>query len=162
MWAHYADVHKGAVIGIDFDAILVDKTAVKMSPVIYSKHRVKLDVLELDDIKKLDEALMTKSLNWAYEEEFRTIFLVDSGRRGSMDLMNMKEGGSASLKDFNGKETWFLRVNPLSIKKVILGLYMDEDLKLAIRKLIAGSQLQDVKLYQATGSETYEFDLTEL
>ena len=162
MWAHYSEVHKGAVVGLDFDAIRADKGGIKMDPVIYSEHRPKLDVLQHDDIKKLNEALMTKSLNWAYEKEFRTVFVVDAGQRGAMDLINLKQRGLASFKDFNNKETWFLRVNPLSIKKVIFGLYTDEDLKLSIRKLIAGSQLQDVKLYQATESETYEFDLIEL
>jgi hypothetical protein len=162
MWAHYTDAHKGVVIGFDFDAIMVDKTGIKMDPVVYSEHRPKLDILELDDLKKISEVYMIKSLDWYYEREFRTFFLVDAKQHGVMDLMNLKEKGLASFKDFNGKETWFLRFNPLSIKKVIFGLHTDEDLKLAIRKLIAGSQLQDVKLYQAVESKTYQFDIVEL
>lgn len=161
MWAHYTDAHKGVVIGFDFDAIMVNKVALKMDPVIYSEHRPKIDVLEID-VEKFDEAVMTKSLNWNYEKEFRTIFLVDAEDDGEIDLTNLKKTGQVSFKDLNGRETWFLRLNPLSIKKVIFGLHTDEDLKLAIRKLIAGSQLQDVKLYQAVESHTYQFDIVEL
>lgn len=162
-WSHYTENHKGAVIGFDFNTILDERMGIGVDPVIYSEHRPKIDILESDDlIQSYRKTLMTKSSTWAYEEEFRTIFFVKGTRSDSMDLMTLKLKGLAAFKDFNGKGAWFLRINPVSIKKVIFGLHMDEDLKLIIRKLIVGSQLNDVKLYQVAESDNYEFDLIEL
>jgi len=71
----------------------------------------------------------------------------------------LQRQGLAHLKDFNGKKTWFLRLNPVSIREVIFGLYTDESLKSDIRKLIERQDLQHVKLYQAEESETYTLNL---
>ena len=134
MWAHYAEIHKGAVIGIDFDNVYPNTHNVRsivMNLVKYSEQRPKVNVLEEAEgnvsKKALETALMTKSEAWRYEKEFRTIFLVDS-------LEIMQQQGLARLKDFNGKKTWFLRLNPESIREIIFGLYTEEGLKLAIRK----------------------------
>jgi len=155
MWAHYADKHKGAIIGIDFDRIF-PKYRIKMNEVTYSKQRPKMDVL--DDSEKEEnfgKTLITKSDEWTYEKEFRVIF-------GDAYLMDLERQGLACLKDFNGKKTWFLRLNPESIKEIIFGLYTEESLKLAIRKLTEQSELQHIKLYQAKESETYILNLVEI
>jgi hypothetical protein len=156
MWAHYADKHKGVVIGIDFDNIFPNK-GIQMHRVDYSEQRPKINILT--DFESSPKAflkkLLTKSVDWSYEKEFRTIFLVDY-------LEDLQRQGLACLKDFNGKETWFLRLQPLSIKEVIFGLYTEECLKLAIRKLIERAELKHVKLYQAEESETYVFNLIDI
>jgi len=159
MWAHYADKHKGAAIGIDLDNVFPDahrERGILMDPVIYDKHRPKINILEEPEGNISNEAyrkaIMTKSDSWTYEEEFRTIFLVDS-------LEKLRQQGLAHLKDFNGKKTWFLRLNPVSIREVIFGLYTDKSLKSVIRKLIERQDLQHVKLRQAEESETYTLNL---
>ena len=78
--------------------------------------------------------------------------------------MDLEQQGLACLKDFNGKKTWFLRLNPESIREIIFGWYAEENLKLAIRKLIERPELQHVKLYQAEekGSETYTLNLIDI
>ena len=159
MWAHYADKHKGAVIGINFNNVFPDTTMVDgilMDAVSYSEDRPKINILEEPEgnvsCEAYQKAVMTKSDSWSYEEEFRTIFLVD-------DLEIMQQQGLAHLKDFNGKKTWFLRLNPVSIREVIFGLYTDESLKSDIRKLIERQDLQHVKLRQAEESETYTLNL---
>lgn len=159
MWSHYADKHKGAVIGIDFNNVSPDTNGppgILMDAVSYSKDRPKINILEEPEgsvsFEAYQKALMTKSDSWSYEEEFRTIFLVDS-------LEIMQQQGLAHLKEFNGKKTWFLRLNPVSIREVIFGLYTDESLKSDIRKLIERQDLQHVKLYQAEESETYTLNL---
>ncbi len=159
MWAHYAERHKGAVIGIDFDNVSPDTNGppgILMNSVSYSKDRPKINVLEEPEgsvaLEAFQKALMTKSDSWEYEKEFRAIFLVD-------DLEIMQQKGLAHLKDFKGKDTWFLRLNPVSIREVIFGLYTDESLKSDIRKLIECQGLQHVKLYQAEESETYTLNL---
>jgi hypothetical protein len=154
MWAHYADKHKGAAIGIDFDKIFL-KYGIKMHRVDYSEQRPKMNVL--DDFKSEDfsATLLTKSEERRYEREFRQIF-------DDAYLIGLEQQGLACLKEFNGKKTWFLRLNPESIREVILGLYTEESLKLAIRKLIERAELQHVKLYQAEESETYILNLVDL
>jgi len=159
MWAHYAERHKGAVIGIDFDNVSPDTNGplgILMDSVSYSKDRPKINVLEEPEgsvaLEAFQKALMTKSDSWEYEKEFRAIFLVDA-------LEIMQQQGLAHLKDFNGKKTWFLRLNPVSIREVIFGLYTDKSLKSDIRKLIERPDLQHVKLYQAEESETYTLNL---
>jgi hypothetical protein len=158
IWAHYADKHKGAIIGIDFDKIF-PKFGIKMHQVTYSENRPTINILDdfysKEFFEKYDNTLLTKSNEWVYEEEFRCIF-------GDDYLMGLKKEGFASLKDFNGQKTWFLRLNPESIREIILGLYTEESLKLAIRKLIERPELQHVKLYQTEESETYALNLVDI
>lgn len=157
MWAHYADKHKGAAIGIDFDNIFLG-FRINMEPVNYSKQRPKLNIWDdyysREFAKKYFNTLITKSSEWDYEREFRNIF-------DDADLTDFEKDGLACLKDFNGQKTWFLRLNPESIRKVVFGLYTEESLKLAIRKLIERPELQHVKLHQAEESETYTLNLKE-
>jgi hypothetical protein len=158
MWAHYADKHKGAAIGIDFDKIF-PKYGIKMRRVDYSEQRPKMNVL--DDFESKDfhakylNTLLTKSADWSYEKEFRTMF-------DDAYLMGLEQQGLACLKEFNRKKTWFLRLNPESIREIIFGLYAEEGLKLAITKLIERAELQHVKLYQAEESETYTLNLVDI
>ena len=125
-----------------------------MDPVNYSEHRPKINILPEFIPEEFLKTLLTKSVDWSYEKEFRTIFLVDH-------LEILRRQGLAHLKDFNGKKTWFLRLNPESIREIIFGLYTEEGLKLAIRKLIERAELQHVKLYQAEESETYTLNLVD-
>ncbi len=157
MWAHYSDKHKGAVIGIDFDNFLSEK--IKMDPVVYSKYRHKVNILGEPEGEGSREAvlktLITKSDSWKYEEEFRTIFLVDS-------LEKLQRHGLACFKDFRGKQTWFLRLSSSSVKEVVFGLHTYEKLKLDVKKLISQPELQHIRLYQVEMSETYTFNLNEI
>jgi len=158
MWAHYTDKHKGVVIGIDFDSIFPDKNRVRgilMDPVDYSEQRPKVNILTDISLEKFQKVLSTKSVDWSYEKEFRTIFLVD-------DLEKLQEQRLSCLRDFRGKQTWFLRLNPDSIREIIFGLYTEENLKSDIRKLIERPELQHVRLYQAEESETYTLNLVEI
>ncbi len=143
MWAHYAEIHKGAVIGIDFDKLF------KMHPVNYSEDRPQMNILHEFTLEKSLEIASTKSVAWIYEKEFRAVF----------DDNFLKKQGSTCLRDFNGKKTWFLRLNPESIREVVFGLYTEKSLKSAIRKLIERPELQHVKLRQAEKSKTYTLNL---
>ncbi|MDD5281090.1 MAG: DUF2971 domain-containing protein [Candidatus Omnitrophica bacterium] len=161
MWAHYADKHQGIVIGIDFESLFLENDKVwgiKMYPVEYSSERLRVDVLDEYE-KYAEKVLFTKSDNWKYENEFRAFF-AEKLENGGLDLESLKFRRLALFKDFCGKKTWFLRLNPQSIRKVIFGIYTDESLKLAIKKL--AFDLPNVKLYQACESETYELNLTEI
>jgi len=160
MWAHYADKHKGTVIGIDFDSVFSDTNmapGILMDPVMYSNQRPQINILT--DFEEPPEAflktILTKSTEWEYEGEFRAVFHFDA-------LEDLQKQGLSCLRDFRGKKTWFLRLNPESIKEIIFGLYTEESLKSAIRKLIERPELQHVKLYQSEESETYTLNLIEI
>jgi hypothetical protein len=161
MWAHYANKHKGAIIGIDFNKVFFEINRVigglKLNKVKYSEQRPKINILTdfVEPPYAFLKTILTKSIEWKYEREFRTVFFVDT-------LENLRKQGLACLKDFNCKKTWFLRLNPESIREIIFGLYTEESLKLAIRKLIERPELQHVKLYQAKESETYTLNLIDL
>jgi hypothetical protein len=154
MWAHYVDKHKGAVIGIDFNKIL-PKCGIKMHLVDYSEQRPKMNCLDEFTLEKSRETVLTKSVDWSYEKEFRAVFR-------DAYLMSLERKDLACLKDFNDRKTWFLRLNPESIREVIFGLYAENSLKLAISKLVERQELQHVRLYQAEESETYTLNLVEL
>jgi hypothetical protein len=157
MWAHYTDKHKGAVIGIDFNHIFPDtnkERGILMNAVSYSKQRPQINILSELVPEIFGKSLLIKSVDWDYEKEFRSIFFVDY-------LEVMQRQGLANLKDFNGEKTWFLRLNPESIREVVFGLYTEESLKSAIRKLIDRPELQHVKLYQSEESKTYTLNLKE-
>jgi hypothetical protein len=157
MWAHYADTHKGAAIGIDFDNIFGVRMAI--NSVSYSKERPKINILEEPEgsvsFEAVQKSNMTKSDSWVYEKEYRTLFLVDH-------LEGLEQQGLACLKDFNGKKTWFLRLHPESIREIVFGLYTEDSLKFAISKLIGRPELQHVKLYQTEESETYTLKLVDI
>jgi hypothetical protein len=154
MWAHYAEKHKGGVIGFDFGYYFRN-----MEPVRYSTQRPKLniwdDYLSEGFQKKYFKTLITKSSEWLYEKEFRNL-LDDS------DLMSFEKDGLVCLKDFNGKKTWFLRLNPESIREVVFGLYTEDGLKSVVRKLLERPELQHVKLRQTKESETYTLELVDI
>ncbi len=162
MWAHYAERHKGGVIGIDFDNIYPNTNSplgIKMRSVDYSEDRPKINVLEEPEESVSDETIKktvgTKSIGWVYEKEYRTIFFVDK-------LEIMKQQGLSNFRKLNEEDTedaWFLQLNPTSIREVIFGLYTDDSLKADIRKLIKRQDLQHIKLRQAKESETYTLDL---
>jgi len=66
---------------------------------------------------------------------------------------------SCRLKSFNGKKTWFLRLNPESIREVVFGLYTEKKLKEDIKGLIKRPDLKHINLRQAEESEKYTLKL---
>ncbi len=89
MWAHYADQHKGIVLGLEDDFLVTD-TKPKIAPrFIYSPNPVKVnyDTVRFDvsefhpteshviNVSRLlaMKMLTTKSDDWLYEKEYRSI-----------------------------------------------------------------------------------------
>lgn len=162
MWAHYAEKHKGGVIGIDFSQLLKYKNKIQeaeMHRVKYSKKRPKLNAMmnthDKSGLKECFITLMTKSYDWKYEREQRSLIDVDA-------LKSLQKLDLACFKDFNGQGTWFLRLNPQAIKEVVFGLFAEDNWRAAIRKLLENPSLRHVKLYQIEESGTYTFNLRPL
>jgi hypothetical protein len=70
MWAHYADSHRGICVGFDSGATPFNTARA----VVYSQQRAVISQdAESDDDQIIDLALLTKSLHWSYEHEWRAI-----------------------------------------------------------------------------------------
>lgn len=119
MWAHYADSHKGFVLGFDMEDSGFLETQSNMIPahfgsVIYSRRRLLDDYstketnplivgetfrFDVSNYEKLQRLFLTKPLDWAYEEEVR-VFKCLSGikeghsetKSGIFDAIGTKDG----------------------------------------------------------------------
>ncbi|MGH7815031.1 MAG: DUF2971 domain-containing protein [Candidatus Binataceae bacterium] len=68
MWSHYANSHKGFCLEFDTQYEPFDKAW----PVAYSLRRPKYE-LSTDSLKNAQHLVLTKSLDWAYEDEWRVV-----------------------------------------------------------------------------------------
>ena len=114
MWAHYADKHRG--LCLEFDA-----TAEKIwgaRRVVYADRFLSTSAETIANSEKLVElSLLTKSTEWAYEEEYRVL-----GRDGKVDpCFSLATDGD------------FLRLPQGAITAVIAGSASDLD---AVRSII--------------------------
>ena len=73
MWGHYADKHRGCVIG--FDTEKLSSQVGTPLPVKYPEdnRRVPMPAKRNDALQRATEAMMTKPREWKYEEEWRII-----------------------------------------------------------------------------------------
>jgi hypothetical protein len=107
MWGHYADKHKGCVIGFESNALG------KWYKVRYSSERI-CRPMTRDDVKRVSmDTMRTKSIEWEYEHECRLIRPV-----GKLDTKDGALVMSLSLE---------------TIRKIILGLQADERLEQTVR-----------------------------
>ncbi|MBF0523372.1 MAG: DUF2971 domain-containing protein [Candidatus Omnitrophica bacterium] len=157
MWAHYAEKHRGIVIGIDFDNVFGVGQGISMDNVTYSKKRVGIDLLLKEELRRPEEfykVLITKSDSWNYEDEYRTIILAE-------DLEQLRQKSKADCRDFNGKQAWFLRLTPESIQQVVFGLYTDHCLQTTVGHLVG--KFPNVKLFQTmTSKDEFDFELKSM
>ncbi len=158
MWAHYSSNHEGAVLGIDFNNVFSDThrpSKLILHRVKPSKKRVKINVLAKSLEKKFKKVPRTKSIDWKYEKEFRAVLPVEF-------MEGLRQIKLTRLGDYDGKDTWFLKLNPASIREVVFGLNTDDKLKEKIRKLKEKQpDLQNIQLRQVTLSKTYDFDIAD-
>ncbi len=135
MWAHYADEHKGAVV--KFKCIPEKETALCVAlPVKYSDKVPMLTPEQMfqnnDTIIKLilNELLLTKSTDWAYEKEWRVILLEQCSGQ-DYDLRGILED---------------------EIEAVYLGCRIEEKDKKEIVDIVK-TKRKNVKLFQAHKSK---------
>lgn len=79
MWSHYADFHRGLVLEFRIP-IMGTKEDLSIStdrllpfPVRYSENRPRIDFITNNSKNIVNDIALTKSLDWAYEEEERVI-----------------------------------------------------------------------------------------
>ncbi|MBW7913691.1 MAG: DUF2971 domain-containing protein [Taibaiella sp.] len=82
MWSHYANQHKGICIEYDFRRFELRSP---LFPVLYSdkRHVFKLENDDFKNTVKINQVLyhvmLTKALNWKYEEEWRLLYVMNKG-----------------------------------------------------------------------------------
>jgi len=108
MWSHYADSHKGLVLGIDTDILCGSHR--ELMQVKYSSQRAPLNHRfnrDPEHYKKLLIALITtKSLQWSYEQEYRILF-------------KLEECSQSRIQNEN--PIYLYSIDPKAITRVVLG-----------------------------------------
>jgi hypothetical protein len=147
MWAHYAQNHKGLVIGFDSEHRYFHQ---QLSPsdefryvrkVRYSKSRPNIRLTTIEDVPDI---FLTKSEDWKYEYEWRVMRpLVDA----------------AEMINVNDEPIHLYSFPPDCVAEVIFGCRMSPQLKEEILEYLANDeQYSRVKIYVAVLDER-EFKL---
>lgn len=116
MWSHYAENHHGFVIGLNHRVF----AGIQFYPVRYSKRRVGFHAatpFELHPKVRAFEIYTRKSLDWAYEREYRLVWKLE-------DL---------PARMINGVEARVMPLIPEAIAEVRLGNRASEKLERDIR-----------------------------
>jgi hypothetical protein len=170
MWSHYADSHKGVVIGIDVSDPFFYDAGVMINPkegnVIYSSikprnlkliksiHREPHEdgsggyslIIESSDTIHIDLIFLYKAFDWAYEEEVRVV----------RDF-NISQGSAGKTEDVR-----LFSLPKSLIKEVIFGVRYDYDAN-PIKEFIAKNSKSDVKIMQTTiGDFDYAIQIKNL
>lgn len=146
MWSHYAQGHRGAIIGISAECIHKDAPLMAVN---YSNKRASFydTVTECTLTKRSDidyavntfteRALLSKSAEWSYEEEIRSVML-----------------------NINCNQRYFYlhKVDFSMIKEIYIGVKADDGFIGEIKSL-AKDRNRDCQIFKA-GMERYSYDLT--
>lgn len=148
MWSHYADSHRGFVLGFDSDHHFFSKEPPRvMTPlteVKYSDQRPIVPVFEEATSQDVANILFfTKSKHWEYEEEKRML----AKPTAATNKVEVKGGFNIYLYKFP----------PEILKEVIFGCLMSLELKKRIAA-ITKNKFKDVLLNEAQLNDK-EFDL---
>jgi Protein of unknown function (DUF2971) len=141
MWSHYADKHRGIVIGFDSDHPHFANR--NWFTVDYAKDRVGVDIAwtlrrtEAPDGTPL-KTLKTKCDVWSYERELRSMF-------------KLSDLDSISL---NGKKEYFWKIPKDVIREVKLGCRCPEATEDSVRAAILSSDLR-VRMEKADLDDTH-------
>jgi Protein of unknown function (DUF2971) len=142
MWSHYADGHKGLVIGFD----IVPRLMPEKPPfdVEYHTRRLPwkfgLNSSKAEMASEIQKLIQRKSIHWRYEKEVRILWAL--------------EGLTREIDD-QQRVSYFTRIPSEIISEVILGYRCDRnpDLESSVRRWIKENNLR-VQLNRAETSES--------
>jgi hypothetical protein len=133
MWGHYGRGHTGFVIAFDPNHPFF-KIERGLRKVMYVENRPVYSLNErLSPGRKVElgiELALCKSLCWQYEEELRQVF--------RLHLLEKR-----ALSD--GRDEYFMPINPEMVKAIILGLRTKEKTKAEIRKILRAPEWKHVE-----------------
>ena len=141
MWSHYANSHRGFVIGFDAESVFF-QGANKLKEVFYSGSRYVIPAnafIDLEIPSELSERLIdticfTKNADWQYEQEMR--LLAD---RGKADHVLEKE---------SALPIYLFDLPAEIVKEVIMGYRIEPDFKGNLLN-ICDTTYPDAKIFQA-------------
>lgn len=136
MWSHYADEHRGFVIGFNTEHQFFNQ---KISEVDELRHPRKIDYREKPPVISLmntsgAELYFVKSMKWSYESEWR---------------MLMPLSDSSKVIEKQPYPVHLFRFSPESMSEVILGSRISEEDKAMIQSILSNQRFAHVKLSQA-------------
>jgi hypothetical protein len=148
MWSHYANAHRGFVIGFDSDNPFFHREKPRrmtpLSEVKYSSRRFVLPRFEESMIGDVHEQiLLTKSEHWSYEEELR--------------MFAQPKAADVVLKGNDGMKIYLFKFPSECLREIIFGHIMQQPLKQKISD-IAERLYPNVELFKTRLNET-NFDL---
>jgi len=149
MWSHYADEHKGFVVGFESEDGFFSHHPNEpedigvLTSVNYAKQRPYVDIRTIKEGANLPDILFTKNEEWLYEQEYRIIRFLKS---------------ADEIRDEN---VHLFRVPSIAVREIIFGLNSDSLTVESLQKsLKQNSKLNHIKLFTAKLSKThYEMDI---
>jgi hypothetical protein len=136
MWAHYADSHRGLVLGYDMSHSFFSE----MKPpyrVQYERNRRAIDLASSPDGPERTEQIMSllyvKSDDWRYEQEWRFILRLDG-------LEKVTTGGGYK---------YYLNVPRTTLKEVIIGCRAEDGFVNKVRTLLHNDYSNSVRLLES-------------
>lgn len=137
LWAHYADSHKGLAIEFDvqheyFDRRRSDKDELyHLRQVKYAERSsMGRTLFDLDG----DDLLVTKTLSWSYEREWRMLAPLDAAE---------------SCRKINGEAVYLFSVPALAITGVVLGARVADKVADEVAELLRLEHFRHTQLYRA-------------
>lgn len=157
MWSHYADSHKGFVIGFDsthgfFDQRMAEDDVIrKVKPVRYTNERPSFTGFsrnpdETEIFSFADHMLLTKADVWENEREWR--------------MVNILEAASEHIGDF--PSIYLFILPPGCITSIIFGCRIDGQTETSIRDILATKDFSHVCILRAEQDRTrYKLNIVE-
>lgn len=151
MWSHYADSHRGFVLGFDAAHPYFSKINGRqlLAPVKYKKqlpHFVYFEEMSLENFA------FTKSLHWAYEREWRLVKSIAGTKR-------FLEGKCSKTE--SGYDLWLERLPARALHSVTIGAAASAELGLLILGTLLQPRFRHVKAYKAKFSRARRLFIKE-
>ncbi|MCL2789559.1 MAG: DUF2971 domain-containing protein [Desulfobulbus sp.] len=152
MWSHYADQHKGMVIGLDFSHDFFKQMFINgdefLLPVKYCNQRPLYSYAEGRFLVEVKESLGTKGLQWGYEREWRAVTKAFCSKKKIKKQDGTEQGG-------------FIDIPEECIKEIYLGTRRDENMVNVAQRFIKKNP--HIKLYLGYKSVgVYELDFLDI
>ena len=137
MWSHYADSHRGLVIGFDGNHRYFSANDGQMLGKVRYKER--LGSFQYVEDLDAESIFFTKSSSWAFEREWRLVKALATRKHFLLPHPQTK----------SGYDLWLERVPAPAFYSVTMGVRMPEQSRARVMKALAKRELRHVKLYQA-------------
>jgi len=138
MWSHYADMHRGVVIGIKARDSTFSQ-AIHRRVRYLKRRRVSVDPFATVGTKKwweqINRTIFSKSQEWDYEQEYRILFSLKDLVRGKLD---------------DGRAAHFVDVSGSTIDCLVFGCLVPPEDEASIRQLLSSKKrFAGVKRFRA-------------